>query len=118
MIAATGTMGKLYRLSESETADGSYESPVHDAGTVARWGQLSLARRPPRSGQTRLSHADREFRKAGPYLERVVGTDARSRGSSVTSPNARFIQWRAEFSGSDLQFSGSQRRDIGISAAE
>ena len=32
-------------------------------------------------------------------MERVVGTDARSRGSSVTSPNARFIQWRAELSG-------------------
>ena len=46
-------MGKLYRLSESATADGSYESPVHDAGTVARWGQLNW--RGERNGRAKLA---------------------------------------------------------------
>ena len=41
VIAATGNLGKLYRLGDGWAADGNYESPVHDAGAVARWGRLS-----------------------------------------------------------------------------
>lgn len=99
VIAATGTMGKLYRLSESATADGSYDSPVHDAGTVARWGQLSW--RGDRKGSSRLMFRTRSGNSARP--DRTWSdwspplTD--QKGSIVASPNARFIQWRAEFAG-------------------
>ena len=41
IIAATGTMGKILRLSGGAGPSGAFESPVHDASTVARWGQLS-----------------------------------------------------------------------------
>ena len=119
VVAATGTMGKLYRLSESETADGSYESPVHDAGTVARWGQLAW--RGDRHGSAKLAFRTRdgEFGEAGPYLERLVGTRcAIPVGSSVTSPNARFIQWRAEFSGATASSPVVSGVTLGIPAAE
>jgi hypothetical protein len=99
VVAATGTMGKLYRLSESPTADGSYESPVHDAGTVARWGQLSW--RGDRHGSAKLAFRTRAGNSARP--DRTWSEwSAPMRdplGSAVTSPNARFIQWRAEFAG-------------------
>jgi WD40 repeat protein len=99
VVAATGTMGKLYRLSESPTAEGSYESPVHDAGTVARWGQLSW--RGDRHGPAKLAFRTRAGNSARP--DRTWSDwSAPMRdplGSSVTSPNARFIQWRAEFGG-------------------
>ena len=46
LVAATGDMGKLFRLADAAGASGSYESPVHDSGRVARWGRISLAQRP------------------------------------------------------------------------
>ena len=99
IVAATGTMGKLYRLTESATADGSYESPVHDAGSVARWGQLGW--RGERKGTGKLAFRTRSGNSARP--DRTWSdwsaplTDPR--GANVSSPNARFIQWRAEFAG-------------------
>ena len=99
VLAATGTMGKLYRLSESVTADGFYESPVHDAGAVARWGQLDW--RGERNGTAKLAFRTRSGNSARP--DRTWSdwsaplTDPTS--SNVASPNARFIQWRAEFAG-------------------
>ena len=41
LVAATGDMGKVFRLSEAAGPSGSYESPVHDSGSVARWGRIS-----------------------------------------------------------------------------
>ncbi|MCL4854728.1 MAG: WD40 repeat domain-containing protein, partial [Bryobacteraceae bacterium] len=38
--AATATLGKVLRLGAGVSASGAYESPVHDANTVARWGRL------------------------------------------------------------------------------
>ena len=99
VLAATGTMGKLYRLSESVTADGFYESPVHDAGSVARWGQLDW--RGERNGTAKLAFRTRSGNSARP--DRTWSdwsaplTDPKN--SNVVSPNARFIQWRAEFAG-------------------
>jgi len=37
ILAATGNMGRIFRLGEAPGASGSYEAPVHDAGTAARW---------------------------------------------------------------------------------
>lgn len=99
VVAATGTMGKLYRLADSATADGSYESPVHDAGTVARWGQLSW--RGERKGSAKLVFRTRSGNSARP--DRTWSdwssplTDPK--GANVSSPNARFVQWKAEFAG-------------------
>lgn len=99
VIAATGTMGKLYRLSESPTADGTYESPVHDASTVARWGQLSW--RGERKGAGKLIFRTRSGNAARPDRTWSDWSAPLSdpAGSNVASPNARFIQWRAEFAG-------------------
>src|SRR5260370_23086709 len=52
LLAATGDMGKLFRLATAEGSSGNYESPVHDAGTAARWGRISW--RGP-AGKARLS---------------------------------------------------------------
>ena len=41
LVAATGDMGKLFRLAgrRGRRAE-AYESPVHDSGSVARWGRI------------------------------------------------------------------------------
>ncbi len=100
LYAATGTMGKLFRLSGSAAAAGWFESPVHDAGNVARWGRLSFRGETPLG--TRLAFRTRSGNSARPdktWSDWSAPMDA-SGGAPIVSPNARFIQWRAEFSGS------------------
>src|SRR6202167_2029893 len=41
LVAATGDMGKVFRLADAAGPSGSYESPVHDSSSVARWGRIS-----------------------------------------------------------------------------
>src|SRR5260370_1028723 len=41
ILAATGNLGKIYRLGDQPGASGTYEAPVHDSGSVAHWGRLS-----------------------------------------------------------------------------
>jgi hypothetical protein len=96
LIAATGTMGKLFRILDGTGNSGTYESSVHDSNTVARWGRLSWRadntgglRFKTRSGNT--ARPDRTWSDWSAPL-----TDPA--GSAITSPNARFIQWMAEFS--------------------
>ena len=70
LVAATGDMGKLFRLADAAGASGSYESPVHDSGSVARWGRISW--RSAGGGQGAARDALGQLRAAGQDLERLV----------------------------------------------
>ena len=96
LLAATGDSGKLFRLGRTPGAEGSYESPVHDSGTVARWGRLSW-----RSQGGKASFSTRSGNSARPdktWSDWSVAL-TEPQGSMVRSPNARYIQWRVELSG-------------------
>src|SRR5262249_54047396 len=41
LLAATGSLAKILKLGGAPSSSGWFESPVHDSGTVARWGRLS-----------------------------------------------------------------------------
>jgi hypothetical protein len=94
LLTATGNLGKLLRLGGGAVHSGWFESPVHDSGTVAKWGRISW-------------HGDSK----GLALKTRSGNSARpddtwsdwsqpAANSDINSPNARYIQWRAEFSAS------------------
>jgi hypothetical protein len=99
VLAATGNMGRIFRLGDKPGAGGSYEAPVHDTGTASRWGSLSWRADVPagcglvfrtRSGNS--ARPDQTWSEwSGPL------TDAA--GAHIISPNARFIQWKVEMSG-------------------
>ena len=96
LMAATGDMGKLFRLDESSSASGTYESPVHDAGTVARWGRLSWRNRGGKVAiQTRSGNSARPDKTWSDWSAPLTDPD----NSLIKSPNARYIEWRAEISG-------------------
>ncbi|MEO7144312.1 MAG: PQQ-binding-like beta-propeller repeat protein, partial [Bryobacteraceae bacterium] len=99
IAAATGNMGVLYRLERGVGATGTYESPVHDTGTVARWGRLNW-RATPAPG-ARLAFVTRTGNSARPDATwSDWSTPVRDPAAArIQSPNARYIQWRAEFSG-------------------
>ncbi len=101
LLVATGTMGKLVRLSDTPGASGVYESPVQDASTVARWGHLSW--RAQNVPGTKLSFRTRSGNSARPDSTWSDWSEPLSdaRGSKIASPNARFIQFKGEFTGSN-----------------
>jgi hypothetical protein len=100
LLAATGNLGRIFRLGAKPGTSGLYESPVHDARRVARWGRLSWRMEAGKDRRvvfrTRSGNSARPDKTwsdwSGPLT--AVG------GSPVRSPNARYIQWKAEFSGS------------------
>ncbi len=97
LIAATGNLGKILRLSTGAGTSGWFESPVHDSGTVARWGRLTW-RGSGSAGiafRTRTGNSSRPDATWSEWSDQITDP-ARS---SIASPNARYIQWRAEFSG-------------------
>ncbi|MCZ2157228.1 MAG: fibronectin type III domain-containing protein, partial [Bryobacterales bacterium] len=97
-LAATGNEGKLFRFLPNGGAASRYESPVHDAGTVARWGTLEWAGRNSGDGEAGLAfftRAGNSFRPDNTWSEwQEVGSGSEKR---ITSPNARYLQWKAEF---------------------
>jgi hypothetical protein len=99
VLVATGDMGRIYRVGEGPGASGSYESPVHDAGTAARWGSLSWrAEMVPSTAlvfRTRSGNSSKPDKTWSDWSEPLKDSAA----STITSPNARYIQWKADFSG-------------------
>lgn len=95
LVVATGNMGTLFRIGSGIATTGTYESPVHDSGTVARWGRLSWRadRTVGLRFKTRTGNTARPDRTWSDWSQAL--TDAA--GSMIPSPNARFIQWMAEF---------------------
>jgi hypothetical protein len=94
VLAATGNMGRIYRLGDAPSATGTYESPVHDAGAVARWGRLSCRAEGKVTFQTRSGNSFRPDKTWSDWETVPAATGL------IPSPNAHYIQWRAEFSAS------------------
>jgi hypothetical protein len=99
ILAATGNMGRIYRLGEKPGAAGSYEAPVHDSGTASRWGSLSWRADVPAgcalAFRTRSGNSARPDRTWSDWSAPLTDSAA----SRISSPNARYIQWKVELSG-------------------
>ncbi len=92
---ATSNIGKLFRVGSATGREGSFESPVKDTNMISRWGNLTWRGEMPEGSAvefyTRSGNSDRPDRTwsdwAGPY--------SNPEGSSITSPPARYLQWKA-----------------------
>jgi len=96
VLAATGNLGRIYRLEAQSAATGSYESPVYDAGAIARWGHLRWtgdASGGAISFRTRTGNSLRPDTTWSDWSAPVSAPDV-----AIGSPNARYVQWRAELS--------------------
>lgn len=99
VLAATGNMGRIFRLGEKPGAVGSYEAPVHDSGTASRWGSLSWRSEVPAGCslalRTRSGNSAKPDRTWSEWSEPLTI----AAGSPIASPNARYIEWKAEMAG-------------------
>lgn len=98
VFAASSNQGKLFRFGESRVKEGSYESPVRDAKLVASWGRIWWRGTGPIELQTRTGNSERPDSTWSDWS--ATYTDAK--GAQVSSPKARFIQWRAVLRGANV----------------
>jgi hypothetical protein len=91
VYAAASNQGRLYHFGDSVISEGSYESPVRDAKLVASWGRIWWEGRGPIELQTRSGNSDRPDATWSDWSTSYKD----AAGSQITSPKARFIQWRA-----------------------
>jgi WD40 repeat protein len=96
---ATANPGKLFRISSERASRGTYESDVHDAQMIATWGTMSWR------GSAAAGNKIELFSRAGNTETPDDTWSAWSAayvnglGSPITSPKARYLQWRAVLTG-------------------
>jgi hypothetical protein len=99
VVAATGNMGRIFRLGETPGPSGSYEAPVHDSGTASRWGSLSWRADVPAgcslTFRTRSGNSAKPDRTWSDWSAPLTDSVA----SRIPSPNARYVQWKVEMAG-------------------
>lgn len=101
LYIATSNVAKLFKMGSAPAREGRYESRVNDTKFISHWGAISWRGHSPagssiefytRSGN--FSRPDKTWSAwAGPYREKD--------GSQISSPPARYIQWKAVFRGSE-----------------
>lgn len=98
LTAVTSNQARLYRTSGEHGDSGSYLSAVRDAGGSARWGRVWWQAEAPAG--TRVEIATRSGNSARPDAtwSEWSPAAARSDGSPIASPPARYLQFRARLS--------------------
>ena len=91
IYAASSNQGRLFRFGQELVAEGSYESPVRDAKLTASWGRIWWRGSGNVELQTRTGNGERPDATWSEWS----GSYRNPEGSPISSPRARFVQWRA-----------------------
>jgi hypothetical protein len=93
VYAATGNVGKVFRIGPGTEPAGTIESDVFDTGGFSVWGRLTAAAE-GRGGsielRARSGNLDRPQQNWSAW-SKPIGPD----GGLISAPPARFIQWQA-----------------------
>jgi sugar lactone lactonase YvrE len=94
LYAITGNVGKVYEIDSAVEQQGTIESEVFDAGMYTQWGRVSFEGKLNGGGiavETRSGNLDQPQKNWSPWSDAIKS----AKGGRVTSPAARFVQWRA-----------------------
>ncbi len=100
LYIATSNVAKLFKVGSAAGPEGTYESRVNDTKFISRWGVISWRGNTPAGSSVEFYTRSGNFKRpdktwsdwSGPYREKD--------GSRISSPPARYIQWKAVFRGS------------------
>ncbi len=90
-LAASTTTPKLLLIAEAKSPPYEYESPVHEATGIARWGALHATANPSPSFETRSGNTAKP--------DATWSNWAALAGVNIQSPVGRYIQWRMRAAG-------------------
>jgi len=100
---ATANPGKVFRLSTERAARGTYESEARDAQMVATWGVVSWRASTPTGSRVELFTRSGNTEPPDDTWSAWSAAYTNSLGSQITSPKARYLQWRAVLTGSKTE---------------
>ena len=100
MYYATANPGKVFRLAPERAGRGRFESESRDAQTVATWGAISWRGSTGGAGNsvelfTRSGNTETPDDTWSAWSAAYTRAD----GTPITSPKARYLQWRAVLTG-------------------
>jgi hypothetical protein len=99
MLFATSNPGKLLRLSAARAERGTYTSDVRDAQTVAAWGTIKWRAQMPAGTRVEISTRSGNTRTPDETWSDWTTAYTNGEGSAISSPRARYLQWRATLVG-------------------
>jgi hypothetical protein len=95
LFATSSNPGTMYRFGAERVAQGTYESSVLDAKATATWGRVWWRSSGGVAMQTRSGNTEKPDETWSGWSTEL--TDPK--GCQISSPKARYIQWRAVLSG-------------------
>ncbi len=95
----TANPGSLYRLAAHRAGRGTYVSEVHDARTIATWGTIRWRADAPGSSSVRLQTRSGNTAVPSETWSPWSASYAGPSGTAISSPRARYLQWRALLTG-------------------
>ena len=96
---STSNPGKVLRLSPSRADRGTYTSDVRDAQTIATWGAIRWQVAAPTGTRVEISTRSGNTRTPDETWSDWTAPYAVQEGSPISSPRARYLQWRAALTG-------------------
>jgi hypothetical protein len=99
LFYATANPGKLFRLATERASRGTYESESRDAQMVSTWGALSWHGSIPAGTRVELYTRSGNTETPDDTWSAWSSAYPNADGSSITSPKARYLQWRAVLTG-------------------
>jgi WD40 repeat protein len=98
-LFATSNPGKVFRLAADRADRGTYVSDVRDAQTVAAWGALRWQATMPSGTKVEIATRSGNTRTPDETWSDWSSAYSDREGSTITSPRARYLQWRAVMTG-------------------
>ena len=89
LYCSSSNLGKVFLMSNSFEAEGTFESDVQDAHIFSRWGRAEVRGRGNYEVFARSGNVDNPDRNWSPWTRVDVAKDSR-----LEIPAARFVQWR------------------------
>lgn len=99
LLLATSNPGRIIRVSASPAEKGTYLSEVRDTSSVATWGAIRWRATEPPGTKVELFTRSGNTAKPDKTWSDWSGAYTNPRGSVITSPKARYLQWRAVLTG-------------------
>ncbi len=90
LYATSSNLGRLYRIGRETVSEGTYTSPVRDTRFAGQWGAINW-----RGGGVEIQTRTGNTESPDATWSDWSAVYRNQSGDQVTSPRARFIQWRA-----------------------
>jgi sugar lactone lactonase YvrE len=91
LYATSSNLGRLYRIGRDSVTEGTYVSPVRDTKFAGQWGVITWRG----AGNIELQTRSGNTESPDATWSEWSAAYRNSSGDQITSPRARFVQWRA-----------------------